>query len=229
MKDILIYGIGFLAQVLFFARTIVQWFKSEHEGKVLSPVLFWQISLVGSTLMFLYGLFRNDFAIIFGQMIVYFIYVRNLQLKDAWSKLHWGFKTFIFAFPVAIAAYLIWDTHYSVGSFLKNEDIPLWLMIWGIAGQITFTFRFIYQWIYSENRKDSLLPMGFWVISLCGSAMIFVYSLFREDPVLFAAHSFGAFVYIRNMLLYRNKTSIFSRFNTPFVKRIVKRVSEKIN
>ena len=63
MNVFLIYGLGFLSQILFFARNIAQWFLSEKEGKVISPAIYWQISLAASVLMFIYGVLRNDFAI----------------------------------------------------------------------------------------------------------------------------------------------------------------------
>lgn len=52
--DLLIFSFGFLAQFLFFSRNIGQWFKSEKAGKVLSPVLHWQISLIASVAMMVY-------------------------------------------------------------------------------------------------------------------------------------------------------------------------------
>ena len=76
MSDAYIYGVGFLAQGLFSARLIVQWIKSEKAGKSLSPTLFWQLSILASWMLFLYGLLRNDFAILLGQVISYFIYIR---------------------------------------------------------------------------------------------------------------------------------------------------------
>ncbi|MDR2910676.1 MAG: lipid-A-disaccharide synthase N-terminal domain-containing protein, partial [Bacteroidales bacterium] len=48
MNNYFIYALGFTAQILFFIRTIIQWFKSEKEGKVISPVVYWQISLIAS-------------------------------------------------------------------------------------------------------------------------------------------------------------------------------------
>jgi lipid-A-disaccharide synthase-like uncharacterized protein len=86
MNTYLIFGLGFFAQMLFFTRTIVQWFKSEKEGEIISPVIYWQISLAASILMLIYGILRNDFSIILGQSIVYIIYIRNLQLKNAWKN-----------------------------------------------------------------------------------------------------------------------------------------------
>lgn len=229
MFDVLVYGIGFLAQVLFFVRTIAQWFKSEKEGEVLSPSLFWQISLLASVIMLAYGILRNDFAIVLGQYIVYFIYIRNLQLKGSWKKIHPALRTLIFSMPFIFLFWLIFGGSYNFSEIFGNQDVSLPLLLWGSAGQVIFTFRFVYQWIYSENRKDSVLPLGFWLISTAGSLMIFVYSIFRLDPVLFCAHSLSLFIYLRNILLYYGKKSLFSRLNIPFLKKIFDKVSDKIN
>ena len=228
MDHILIISIGFMAQILFFARTIVQWFKSEHEGRVLSPTLFWKISLLGSILMLTYGILRQDAAILIGQILVYFIYVRNIQLKNEWKPMALPMRIFILATPVAILGYLFFGTNYSLATFFNNSKNPPLLMFWGIAAQLIFISRFFYQWIYSENKKESVLPVGFWVISIIGSAMNFIYGIFRLDPVLLAAHSFGMFVYLRNILIHYNKQSLFSRLDVPVLNRLIARISGKI-
>ena len=207
MNNILVIGLGFLAQALFFARTTAQWFKSEQKGEVISPVIYWQISLLASVLMLTYGILRNDFAIVVGQFLVYGIYIRNLQLKKAWQKMHWLAKSLAIVVPVVYLIWLIFSGNFS--SILKNEDVSLFWMIWGTIAQIVFVSRFFYQWIYSENRKESVLPLGFWIISTVGSLMIFTYSIARLDPVLFAGHSLGLFIYIRNIFIYFGKKSIF--------------------
>lgn len=227
MNEYLIYALGFFAQILFFTRTIAQWFKSEKEGEVISPVIYWQISLVGSITMLTYGILRNDFAIVFGQFLVYSIYIRNLQLKKAWQKMHWLAKSLAILVPLAYLGWLIYSGNFN--SILKNQEVSLFWMIWGTAAQIIFLSRFFYQWIYSENRKESVLPLGFWIISTCGSLMIFTYSISRLDPVLFAAHSLGLFIYIRNILLHYGKGSLFSKLNKiPILNRFIGRISDKI-
>ena len=222
MNNYFIYALGFTAQILFFARTIIQWFKSEKEGKVISPVVYWQISLIASIVMLVYGLFRNDFSIVLGQFIVYFIYIRNLQLKKAWGKMMLLSRILAVILPIFCILWLAFGKSYNINTILKNEDVAMWLLIWGSAGQVIFNFRFFYQWIYSENRKDSLLPVGFWVISTIGSLIIFTYSIYRIDPVLFAAHSSGLFIYARNILIYYGKRSLFSKLsNVPFLNKLV--------
>lgn len=227
MDNIFIIGIGFLAQGLFFMRTITQWFKSEKEGEVISPVIFWQLSLVGSILMLTYGILRGDFAIVVGQFLVYSIYIRNLQLKKAWYRMHWAAKTIAIIVPLVYLSWLIFSGNFH--SILKNEDVTLFWMIWGTAAQIVFISRFFYQWIYSEKEKESLLPLGFWIISTIGSLMIFTYSISRLDPVLFAAHSLGLFIYTRNILLHFGKGSLFTRLNkVPVLNKLIGKVSDKI-
>ncbi|MBN2635877.1 MAG: lipid-A-disaccharide synthase N-terminal domain-containing protein [Prolixibacteraceae bacterium] len=229
MNNYLIFGLGFFAQALFFIRTIAQWFKSEKEGEVISPVIYWQISLLASFMMVIYGIFRNDFAIVLGQFIVYFIYIRNLQLKNAWKTMPGIARAVAILLPFIIISWLIFGESHNFRSILKNEDVSTLLLIWGSAGQIIFTFRFIYQWIYSENRKDSFLPLGFWIISTVGSLMIFAYSIYRVDPVLFVSHSLGLFIYVRNILLHYGKNSIFSTFSKmPFIEKVIDKVSDKI-
>ncbi|NLB92650.1 MAG: lauroyl acyltransferase [Bacteroidales bacterium] len=229
MNVFLIYGLGFLSQILFFARNIAQWFLSEKEGKVISPAIYWQISLAASVLMFIYGVLRNDFAIVLGQMIVYAIYIRNLQLKRVWRKMHLATRLLAMVIPLLCIGWLFFGDMHNLKSIIKNEDVPLFIMIWGSAGQIIFTFRFIYQWIYSEKRSDSFLPLGFWIISTVGSLMIFSYAIYRLDPVLFAAHSIGIFVYVRNILLHAGRQSIFSKIDKiPVVHKLIKNISEKM-
>jgi lipid-A-disaccharide synthase-like uncharacterized protein len=228
MHNYLVYGIGFFSQVLFFIRTIAQWFKSEKEGEVISPVIYWQISLMGSVLMLTYGILRNDFAIVLGQFIVYFIYIRNLHLKDAWKKIHVIVRILALLIPFIFFGWLLYGSSNNFSEIMGNKNIPFLLMIWGTAGQIIFTFRFVYQWIYSENKKNSVLPLGFWLISTLGSLMILIYSIFRLDPVLFAAHSIGIFIYLRNILLLYGKKSLISRLNIPVVNKLVDKISDKI-
>ncbi len=229
MNILLIYALGFLSQVLFFARNIAQWFLSEKKGEVVSPAIYWQISLVASILMLTYGILRSDFAIVLGQIIVYLIYIRNLQLKKVWHRMHIISRMLAIATPLVYLGWLFWGTSYNFNSILNNADIPVLLMIWGSAGQIIFTFRFIYQWIYSEKRNDSFLPIGFWIISTIGSLMIFAYAIYRLDPVLFAAHSLGLFIYIRNILLHMGKTSLFVKLEkTPFMSKLTQKISERI-
>jgi len=220
--------IGLLSQVFYFARTFVQWFKSESKGEVISPVIYWQFSLLASLLLLTYGILRNDFSIVVGQFLVYFIYIRNLQLKGSWKSFPLLLRIFTIFMPFAFFAWLLTASNYNWSSLMKNEEVSLYLLIWGTTGQVIFTFRFVYQWIFSENRKDSVLPVGFWIISSIGSMMILIYSILRLDPILFLSHSTGIFMYIRNILIHKGSEGLISRLNIPFLNKVSQKVSDKI-
>ncbi len=207
MSDWLIYSIGFLAQILFSSRLLIQWIQSEKVKKVVTPLLFWQLSLLASFMLFVYGWFRDDFAIMLGQVLTYFIYIRNLQIQGFWKKLNKLFRVFLFVFPVILVIYSFNNDQIDMQRIFKNENIPLWLLILGSVAQIVFTLRFVYQWIYSEKKKESILPLGFWILSITGSLLIICYAILRKDPVLFTGHIFGSFVYIRNILLIKRSNN----------------------
>lgn len=76
----------------------------------------------------------------------------------------------------------------------------LWLAV-GFIGQLAFTGRFVLQWLYSEYKKRSLIPVGFWYLSIIGSALLLAYAIYRQDPVFIVGQSFGFIVYLRNLQL----------------------------
>lgn len=198
-----VFGLGFLAQGLFSSRIFLQWIISERHKKVLTPKLFWEISLFASCLLFVYGYLRDDFAIMLGQVITYYIYVRNIQLEHEWEKMPQWLRIFIYFFPVVILIYGYNNNIADRINLFSNDEIPLFLMILGIVSQVLFTLRFVYQWLYSESRQESLLPMGFWLLSFIGSLLIFMYAIFRRDPVLFVGHLSGLIIYARNIFIMR--------------------------
>ena len=208
MSNWQIYSIGFAAQILFSSRLFIQWFISENHKKVLTPSVFWKLSLIASFLLFVYGYLRDDFPIMLGQAITYFIYNLNLQLQGEWKKLPKFFRIFFYLFPILIIFYSYNNNTYDIQKLFFNDTIPLWLLILGITAQIIFNLRFIYQWIYSEKIKESVLPMGFWVLSILGALLILLYAIIRRDPVLFIGHSLGSFIYARNIILSRKYVKI---------------------
>jgi lipid-A-disaccharide synthase-like uncharacterized protein len=201
-----IFAIGFLAQIFFSARILYQWVASEKAGKVLSPPAFWILSILGSYLLFIYGVLRNDFAIILGQFISYYIYLWNLNMQGRWKKIIGIVKIVLIATPLVATGVMLRDPSLFNDTFFHNKDVPLWLLIFGSSGQIIFALRFIYQFFYSAVHHQSILPVGFWIISLAGSSIIITYAIFRLDPVLILGQSFGFIAYIRNIMIgYNNK------------------------
>ena len=80
-----------------------------------------------------------------------------------------------------------------------------WLIV-GFVGQIFFFSRFLVQWIASEIKKQSTIPVAFWYFSLVGSILLLSYAIHRKDPVFIVGQAFGQIVYIRNLvLIYRER------------------------
>lgn len=201
----MIYGIGFLAQLLFSGRLIVQWILSEKSKRVVTPSLFWKLSLFASFLLFVYGYLRDDFAIMLGQALTYYIYIRNLQLQGEWKKSPKVLQWFLLLFPVLIVIYAYNNGEYDLAALFNTAAIPVWLLSLGIVSQLLFTFRFIYQWMYSEKVKSSELPVGFWRMSVLGASLILTYAIFRKDPVLFVGHVAGLVIYVRNIFIWKKQ------------------------
>ena len=203
MSNWIIFGVGFLAQLLFSGRLIFQWIVSEKNRKVIAPSIFWKLSLLAAFLLFVYGYLRDDFAIMLGQALTYYIYIRNLQLQGEWTKQPKFLQWFFWFFPTVLVVYAYTNNTYDLTNLFNNDTISLKLLVWGSIAQIIFTLRFVYQWMYSEKNKESSLPFGFWVLSLIGSIMILIYAVLRKDPVLFVGHVLGSIIYARNIVLLR--------------------------
>jgi lipid-A-disaccharide synthase-like uncharacterized protein len=205
-SPIWILAIGFSAQLFFASRMVLQWIGSERAGKSLSTVIFWQLSILGSILFLIYGILRHDFVIVFGQVLVYFIYIRNLHLKGRWKSIPLVFRIFVIVAPVLTLAYLFSDNHGNIVDLFTNSEITTALQIWGTIGQLIFTFRFYLQWIDSESANESVMTYRFWLLSMVGSVMILIYALFRFDLVLLVGQITGLVVYLRNLMLTKHKT-----------------------
>lgn len=201
MHDYLMFAIGFLAQAFFSARILFQWILSERAKQVVSPTIYWILSIFGAYLLFIYGWLRDDFAIILGQLISYYIYIWNLNKKGVWKKLHAAVKTILLGTPFIAFAMVFHNLPAFISDFFRNENLPLWMILFGSMGQIIFTLRFVYQWYESSKQKESILPGGFWIISLIGSGIIIAYGIYRRDPVLILGQSVGFIAYSRNLII----------------------------
>jgi len=89
---------------------------------------------------------------------------------------------------------------------MKEWMIVNWLLVLGFTGQIIFGLRFLIQWICSEVKKESHIPIAFWYFSLIGGVLLLSYAILRKDPVFILGQSMGLIVYIRNLrLIYKKK------------------------
>jgi lipid-A-disaccharide synthase-like uncharacterized protein len=82
-----------------------------------------------------------------------------------------------------------------------NESIPKVVLAIGFTGQVLFSARFIVQWLVSEYRRESTIPMLFWYFSVAGGVTLLAYSILRRDPVFIVGQAAGLVVYLRNLML----------------------------
>ncbi len=88
-------------------------------------------------------------------------------------------------------------------------QLDFWLLF-GFIGQAMFTMRFIVQWIASEKRKESVIPVSFWYFSLGGGLIVLFYAIHRMDPVFILAYLPGNFIYLRNLYFIYKKKKVAS-------------------
>ena len=93
-----------------------------------------------------------------------------------------------------------------INYFASLSNIELLFLFIGFLGQGLFASRFIFQWILSERKGESYIPVVFWYLSIFGGIGLLTYAIFRKDPVIILGQSFGIFIYLRNLyLIYKNK------------------------
>ena len=93
------------------------------------------------------------------------------------------------------------DLSNAVGNYLHDVFVTRldWWVLLGFFAQAFFTMRFLVQWIASEKAGKSVIPVAFWWCSIGGGLLLFVYALYRRDPVFILGQGFGVFVYLRNL------------------------------
>jgi lipid-A-disaccharide synthase-like uncharacterized protein len=92
-----------------------------------------------------------------------------------------------------------------ISYFNSLSSFEIFFLSIGFFGQSLFASRFIIQWIYSEKKGESSIPVVFWYLSIFGGLGLLIYALFRKDPVIILGQSFGIIIYLRNLILIYKK------------------------
>ncbi|SIO56634.1 Uncharacterized N-terminal domain of lipid-A-disaccharide synthase [Singulisphaera sp. GP187] len=100
-------------------------------------------------------------------------------------------------------------------SDLSRLFSDLWSVLWGMSlwvkigflGQAAFTARFLVQWVASEKKKASVVPVAFWWLSIIGGLVLLAYAIHNRDPVIIVGQATGLLVYIRNLMLVQRARS----------------------
>lgn len=87
---------------------------------------------------------------------------------------------------------------------MKGISLDWWLII-GFCGQALFFMRFLVQWVASERKGESVIPLAFWYFSMGGGLVLLMYAIHIRDPIFILGQSTGAFIYLRNLVLIFRK------------------------
>jgi len=93
--------------------------------------------------------------------------------------------------------------------------IPTGWLLFGFLGQALFSARFLVQWIASERKRQSVIPLSFWWLSLLGGIALLAYAMHRRDPVFILGQLPGVVIYSRNLMLIRRRGEAASARSTP--------------
>ena len=99
---------------------------------------------------------------------------------------------------------------YLYDVFVAKFDF--WLAF-GLVSQVLFTARFVTQWIASERAKASIVPVSFWVLSIVGGTMLFIYGIQRREPIIIIGQALAILIYVRNLVLIVKNRQTGSRSN----------------
>ena len=72
--------VGWIGNVVFFSRFFVQWIATEKQKRVVVPISFWWLSLVGSGLLLTYGIWQRDSVFIFAYAFTWIPYIRSILI-----------------------------------------------------------------------------------------------------------------------------------------------------
>jgi lipid-A-disaccharide synthase-like uncharacterized protein len=73
----------------------------------------------------------------------------------------------------------------------------------GLAANVLFSTRIVVQWYAMEKRKQVVVPILYWWLSLAGTVLFLAYSVFYEkDPVYILAYAFPWIPYARNLVIH---------------------------
>ena len=216
---VLLYPMGFLSSLIFGARFIIQWLTSEKAQKSVVPQIFWQLSLLGNSLLFLHSVVQMQFHVCLVQSLNAVISWRNLNLMQC-KKAPASFNF--------VCLLMVFSVFFTVGTFALVDgingrsgdwfQIPLapwqttaasfvsfyWHLL-GLFAYMMFSSRFWIQWWTIEKTQASSIPLSFWWISLVGALLSLIYFLKISDLVNLIGPLIGIVPYVRNLMLIKKR------------------------
>ncbi len=98
----------------------------------------------------------------------------------------------------------MWDAIVSgfENAIMQVKIDPFWELT-AFVGEAVFGGRFVLQWIVSEYRKESHVPVAFWYMSIVGSIILLAYFVHKASLALIIAFALQIIIYVRNLCLIK--------------------------
>jgi lipid-A-disaccharide synthase len=190
---------GFIAQIAFGTRFLVQWLASEKVQKSVTPPLFWHLSIVGNLLLYIHSLLTLHVPMGLMQSQNLILSIRNLNLEGPKNKQMalWHVVGLLF---VSLAVTLGYFAQIKT-NWIAPPNIGL--HAFGVFGIICFGLRFWVQWWQAETNKEGKLSELFWWISLVGAVACSIYFFMTAEWVYFIGPFVSLVPYSRNLYFLR--------------------------
>ena len=209
--------IGGIAACIFYGRFYLQWYTTEREGRSVVPVGFWYMSSIGSLMLFGYGVYGHSAVGTLSHCFNLFIYSRNLihiwrgkgRLSPLRSALAHGVPIVVVLTATGLLA-LTWLNVFEATQAADKEEATrtwFWIAI-GVVGQGLFACRFVIQWLATERKKESVVPVSFWYFSIAAALLMFASFVQLQDWVFAFGIATTLPIYARNLwIIHRDKQS----------------------
>ncbi len=202
----LLYPLGFIAQIAFGMRFIVQWVASERLERSVTPKAFWHLSIFANLLLFIHSLIQLHFPMSLAQSQNFVLSMRNLQLIENEKKrgsIFFVILTLLFAAAFTIFYFAANSATTSWLAAPNTLNISPGVHLFGILGIMCFGFRFWVQWWQAERQNEGSLTESFWWISLVGAIVCTIYFFVIQDWVNFIGPFLSLLPYSRNLYFLR--------------------------
>lgn len=92
-------------------------------------------------------------------------------------------------------------------------DSPLWIYLIGFFAQCLYTARVIVQWYLSEKHHRVESPGIFWMLSIVGSMILFLYGYLRHDLSIIIGELLSYYIYMWNI----NAKGLYQKVPRPLI------------
>ena len=200
--------LGSIGAAVFYGRFYVQWIVSEIRKKSVIPVAFWYMSGIGSLFLFLYGVIIHSPMGTLSQTFNSIVYARNLThiwreqgklspTRDRLFQIVTGLVVLIALSLTLYTWYIRWR-HPVPGESVRRTWI--WVAV-GLVGQGLFAGRFLLQWLATEMKKKSVVPVAFWYMSVFAASLMALSFAQLHEWVYSIGLVATIFIYVRNLWL----------------------------